>query len=90
MSVLSPTPIFTTPFFTGGVVTSTSTPSEAGGVTRVPPRTIVLDGYVFPIEVAKARIGPLETFRDTIAVNDQPTDTLFSARGAWARTIIPA
>lgn len=85
MSILSPTPLPGTPFFTGGGAQASSAPSEAGGVLRAPPFAVTLDGYVFAVEVAKMKIGPLDTFRDTIVANDQPTDALFNARGAWSR-----
>lgn len=79
------TALLGTPFFTGGSVVAAVGPSETGGTTSAPPNTVVLDGYVFPVEMRDWRSGPLDTFRDTIVANDQPSDALFNARGAWSR-----
>jgi hypothetical protein len=64
--------------------------SEIGGNTRAFPSTITLDGYIFPVEIvspiAQWRSGPQDTFRDSVVTaGTTGDDSLFSARGAWAR-----
>lgn len=72
------------PWFTGGGAEIAQL-AEVGGVTDCVPNTITLDGYTFAVDLKEWDSGPLDTFRDTIVTNDQPNDTLFNARGAWAR-----
>lgn len=80
----------TFPFYLGaGLATTVGGPSETGGQTDCIPDTITLDGYTFPVELnhseAAWRSGAQDTFRDTVVANEQPNDSLFNARGAWAR-----
>lgn len=49
------------------------------------PKTVTLDGYSFLVDLKNWQSGPLDTFRDALAPNAQPNDTLFDAKGAWAR-----
>lgn len=81
---LSPPFLSSYPFFTGTVVAGTG-PSEAGGVTTCVPDTITLDGYTFSVDLTKWVSGALETFRDAVVTSEQPNDSIFNARGAWAR-----
>jgi len=73
------------PWFSGSLATSSSEPSESGGLSVALPNTITLDGWTFPVEVREWRSGPQDTFRDTIVANSQPDDALFNAQGAWGR-----
>lgn len=75
----------TTPFYVGSASATAGGASETGGVTVCVPNTITLDGYTFPVELKEWRSGPQDTFRDQVVANDQPSDALFNARGAWAR-----
>lgn len=72
------------PFFTGGAAT-TSGPSETGGVSTCVPDTITLDGYTFSVDLKEWSSGAVDTFRDAVVTSEQPNDSLFNARGAWAR-----
>jgi len=84
-----PTPLYSFPFYLGGGPVAPGGPSETGGVTDCVPDTVTLDGYTFPVELnhseAAWRSGAQDTFRDTVVANEQPNDSLFNARGAWAR-----
>lgn len=74
-----------TPFFYSTGVSPGSAPSETGGVLRALPNTITLDGYTFGLDLSKSEISAQDTFRDNVAANAEPNDTLFNARGAWGR-----
>lgn len=76
---------FTTPFDGGTLLAVGSAPTETGGVHGVIPQTVTLDGYTFPVNVKEWRSGPEDTFRDRLVASDQPTDSLFNAKGAWSR-----
>jgi len=72
--------------FFSGAPTPGSGPTESGGVTRCLPNTVTLDGYTFAVDLKTWRSGPQDTFRDTITDGGKQTsDSLFNARGAWAR-----
>jgi hypothetical protein len=77
------------PFYLGGGAIPPAGPSETGGIDRCIPNTVTLDGYTFGVELNHSeggwRSGAQDTFRDTIVANDEPNDSLFNARGAWAR-----
>lgn len=81
-------PSFSYPFFLGlesAEPVVGGGPTETGGVTTCVPNTITLDGRTFPVDMTEWRSGPQDTFRDTLVANDEPNDSLFNARGAWAR-----
>jgi hypothetical protein len=73
-----------TTFFTGGTPTS-SAPSETGRVLDCVPDTVTLDGFTFPVDLTGWSSGALDTFRDAVVTSEQPNDSLFNAKGAWAR-----
>lgn len=78
-------PLFDAPFYLGGSFTGTGA-TETGPDARAMPTSITLDGYLFGVDLKDWRSGPEDTFRDTIVGGGQlPDDSLFSAKGAWAR-----
>lgn len=77
----SPAPLF---FYSTGVAPG-SAPSETGGVSRTVPHTVTLDGYTFSLDLTKSEMSAQDTFRDNVAADTEPNDSLFNARGAWGR-----
>lgn len=78
-------PTFATPFFASTGVVGSSAPTETGGVGVALPNSVVLDGYLFGVDLGISRFSAQDTFRDNVVATDQPNDTLFNARGAWGR-----
>jgi len=72
-------------FFYSTGVNPGSAPSETGGVTRNVPHTVTLDGYTFVLDLTRSEISAQDTFRDNVAADTEPNDSLFNARGAWGR-----
>lgn len=72
------------PFYLGGLGVTTG-PTETGEFSGCVPETVTLDGFTFPVELSLWQSGAVDTFRDSVVATDQPNDTLFNAKGAWAR-----
>lgn len=49
------------------------------------PQTVTLNGRELTIQLEGYEFGPQDTFRDGVIANDQPSDSMFNARGAWTR-----
>ena len=74
------------PFFLGSI-SGSSEDATTGPVTRTVPDTIRLDGYTYAIELAQMRFASQDTFRDAVLAGGNPNDSLFNAKGAWARYV---
>lgn len=73
-------------FFTGSVV-GRGDESTSGSVTTTVPDTIRLDGYTYAIDTKGYRFSSQDTFRDAVVSGGNPNDSLFNAKGAWARYV---
>ena len=50
-----------------------------------PPRTISLDGVIYPIDIRKFRAQTQEGLRAGVATSEAPSDALLNPEGAWSR-----
>lgn len=51
----------------------------------VPPNSVALGGYVYPIDLKQYRHSSQDTLRDGAVVSSEASDSLFNANGAWSR-----
>lgn len=59
--------------------------TDLGPVTRRVPQTVTLNGWSYSLQHENYEFGPQDNFRDGVVANDEPSDSMFNARGAWAR-----
>lgn len=74
-------------FFTGLVSGTDVEEPTVGPVQTTVPDTITLDGYTYAIETESYRFASQDTFRDSVVSGGVPNDSLFNAKGAWARYV---